>query len=241
MAGHSHAANVAHRKNAQNKIKSKIFTKLQKLITIAVKNGSPEPELNPKLKNAIMEAREANMPKDKIESAIKKASNVDEKDNYEELRYNGYANGGVAIIIEALTNNKNRTSGDIRAILTKYGGNLGETGSVEYMFKRIGLLEYNKSQISLNEDELLALVIENNANNLEITEDLIFIETNFDNSHAIMNKLKQAIGEPKNARIIWSVETDVLINEEQKINLQKILDALYDLDDVQEVYHNGNL
>ena len=169
MAGHSHWAGIKHKKGKADKQRSKIFSKLSKEITVAAKLGDKDPAMNPRLRSAIQAARSANMPKDNIERAIKKGEGNDPDNNYEEVRYEGYGPDGVAIIVEALTNNKNRTAAEVRSTFSKYGGNLGETGSVSFGFKRLGSITLKKNDI--DEEELFDFIVENGSEDYELNED----------------------------------------------------------------------
>lgn len=239
MAGHSHAANVRHKKNANDAKKAKLFTKIQRLIYIAAKEGSPDPELNSKLKVAIFEARAMNMSKDKIDSAIKKASGAGEAENYESIRYNGYGNGGIGIIVETLTDNKNRTAGEVRSIFSKFGGSLGETGSVEFMFDRVGIIEYQSKGKSF--DEILEASIELNANDVQEEDGLFFIEASFELTNSVSEGLRIKFGDPENVSIIWKPQNKIQIDDSKKESFEKFIDAIEDLDDVQNVFHNCDI
>ena len=176
MAGHSHSSNIKHRKGAQDAKKAKIFTKLQREITVAAKTGQADPEFNARLRNAIIAARTSNMPKDRIESAIKKATSAGEGENFEEIRYEGYGPNGIAFIVQALTDNRNRTAGEIRSIFTKAGGSLGESGSVAFMFDHIGLIEYEAKAAS--EENMFETAFEAGANDVVSKEDCHIITCN---------------------------------------------------------------
>lgn len=239
MAGHSHFANIKYKKEAQDKKKSKIFTRLQRKIIIALKHGAPDPNTNSKLKIALLEARQNNLAKDKIEAVIKKASGNTDDSNYDDIRYNAYAPGGIAFIIEALTDNKNRTVGEIRAIFTKHGGSLAETGAVEFMFARIGMIKYPIS--IMDYDKMFEAVIESGANDLNSDEEFYYIETSFENFHDCSVRLSEKLGDSASMETCWHPHDLIEISTEQKEKIAKIVDLLEELDDVQDVYHNANL
>ncbi|QED23897.1 YebC/PmpR family DNA-binding transcriptional regulator [Candidatus Deianiraea vastatrix] len=239
MAGHSHFANIKHKKDAQDKKKSKILTRVQRNIMVALKTGLPDPDVNSKLRSAILEAKSANLPKDKIDAAIKRYSNnSDSDDNYEEMRYNGYAPGGIAIIIECLTDNKNRTAGEVRAIFSKYGGNLGETGSVEYSFAHIGLIVYQKNAKTI--DEIIEIAIEAEAIDVQEDDQKFYITTDWTKVHEIAEKVSNKLGDAESISVIWDAENKIAVSGEQKEKLLKMLDAFENLDDVQDVFSNAN-
>ena len=187
MAGHSKFKNIMHRKGAQDKKRAKIFSRLGREISVAVKEGGPDPEKNIRLRSAVGSAKSLNMPKDNIERAIKKGEGNDPDSNYEEVRYEGYGPDGVAIIVEALTNNKNRTAAEVRSTFSKYGGNLGETGSVSFGFKRLGSITLNKNDI--NEEELFDFIVENGSEDYEINEDEYNIYCDQKNLHQLNQKI----------------------------------------------------
>jgi len=193
MAGHSKFKNIMHRKGAQDKKRAKIFSRLGREISVAVKEGGPDPEKNIRLRSAVGSAKSLNMPKDNIERAIKKGEGNDPDSNYEEVRYEGYGPEGVAIIVEALTNNKNRTAAEVRSSFSKYGGNLGETGSVSFGFKRLGSITLNKSNI--NEEELFDFIVENGSEDYDLNDDEYNIYCDQKNSSSTKSK---------NHRKIWS-------------------------------------
>ena len=184
MAGHSKFKNIMHRKGAQDKKRAKIFSRLGREISVAVKEGGPDPEKNIRLRSAVGSAKSLNMPKDNIERAIKKGEGNDPDSNYEEVRYEGYGPDGVAIIVEALTNNKNRTAAEVRSSFNKYGGNLGETGSVSFGFKRLGNITLNKTDI--HEEELFDFIVENGSEDYELNDDEYNIYCNQKNLHQIL-------------------------------------------------------
>jgi YebC/PmpR family DNA-binding regulatory protein len=236
MAGHSKFKNIMHRKGAQDKKRAKLFTKLVREIIVATKSGLPDPDSNSRLRAAIFAARVANMPKDKIESAINKASNPAEEDNYEEIRYEGYAPGGVAIIVEALTDNRNRTASEVRAAFTKFGGSLGETGSVSFMFQRLGQIVYPADKGSA--EVFFEAALEFNADDCTSDDEEHTIICSPDHFHEVKEKLEHKFGAPISAEIIWQPNNLVAVNDEQAEKIIKMLDALEDCDDVQNITGN---
>lgn len=237
MSGHSKWATTKHQKAAADAKRSKIFTKIQKEITVAVKMGDPNPDFNPRLRNAVILAKSENMPKDKIEAAIKRASTAGEGENYEEIRYEGYAPGSVALIVEALTDNKNRTASNVRSYFTKGGGALGETGSVSYNFDKVGLIGYEGSKISA--DEMFELAIEAGADNVESTEDWHEITTDPSQFTAVRDAIMEKLGDPDEAKITWKPQNTVFIDDLEKAEkLLKLIEKLEDDDDVQQVIGN---
>lgn len=179
MAGHSQFANIKHRKGAQDAKKAKLFTKIIREVTVAAKTGQCDPEFNPRLRNAIIEARNNNMPKDRIDAAIKKVIAGIDTENYEEIRYEGYASGGIALIVEALTDNRNRTASEVRSIFTKMGGVLGETGSVSFMFDKVGIINFERKTI--NPDDMFESAIEAGGDDVEISDENYLITTTIEN------------------------------------------------------------
>lgn len=237
MAGHSQFANIKHRKGAQDAKKAKRFTKILREITVAAKTGQPDPEFNPRLRNAIIEARVNNMPKDRIEAAIKKATSGASGENFDEIRYEGYAPGGVAIIVEALTDNRNRTAGEVRSIFTKMGGALGETGSVGFMFDHVGLIQFDGQKAS--EEIMFEAALEAGAEEVESHENLHIIITQPENFIATRDNLIKKFGDPISAKLDWKAKVTVEIPDlEQAQKLLKLIDNLEDCDDVQNVTGN---
>jgi YebC/PmpR family DNA-binding regulatory protein len=236
MAGHSQFKNIMHRKGAQDAKKAKIFTKVVREIKAACKSGMIDPTHNPRLRSALLKARQENISKEKIDEALKRASGQNNTDNYDEIRYEGYGAGGVAVIVEALTDNRNRTASDVRAIFSKYSGNLGETGSVSFMFERVGLISYPLKSIS--SDAILDMAIENGAQNCESDATQHNITCLIEDFTTIRDKIEKKLGEPQMAKLTWIPKTTAPANEDQAISLLKMLDALEDNDDVQEVYAN---
>ena len=235
MAGHSKFKNIMHRKGAQDAKRSKQFAKLAKEITVAAKLGLPDPDANPRLRLAMSTARAQSMPRDNIERAIKR-SQAGEGDDYEEMRYEGFGSNGIAIIVEALTDNKNRTASDVRTIFSKNGGNLGESGSVNYMFDRVGLIVYPLDAGDV--DAIFEAALEAGAENLESSDESHEIYTDGQGLHEVTKALEEALGEPSSAKLIWKAKEDMPVDEESAEKLLNLLDALDDCDDVQEVFGN---
>ncbi|MFZ8865090.1 MAG: YebC/PmpR family DNA-binding transcriptional regulator [Rickettsiales bacterium] len=235
MAGHSKFANIKHRKAAQDAKRAKIFTRLIRELTVAAKSGDDE-DSNPRLRAAIIAAKAANMPKDKIENAIKKGSGGDIDDSYEELRYEGYGPAGTALIVEALTDNRNRTASAVRTIFNKNGGNLGETGSVSFMFERKGILRFPAENI--NEDEIFELAVEVGAESVDKIADYYEISTIVDNFALVRDELLKKYDNPEFMGLAWLAQNKLVLDEEKQQQLQKLIDALEEDDDVQEIYVN---
>lgn len=239
MAGHSKFANIKHRKGAQDKKRAKLFTKLLREITVAAKIGQPDINFNPRLKNAVIEARSNNLPKDRIEAAIKKVASGADGDNFEEMRYEGYGPNGIAFIIEALTDNRNRTAGEVRSILTKAGGSLGETGSVNFMFDHVGIIVYESEKI--DSEEIFEMAIESGADDVEISDDIYAITTSLEEFAAVRDALIEKFGDPVSAKIEWQAKDEIEISDLEKAQkILKLVDALEDSDDVQSVSSNYN-
>jgi len=237
MAGHSQFANIKHRKGAQDKKRAKLFTKLLREITVSAKNGQPDPNFNPRLRSALIEARTNNLPKDRIEAAIKKVTSEAGGDNFEEIRYEGYAPGGIALIVEALTDNRNRTAGEVRSIFTKAGGSMGETGSVNFMFDHVGIIQYDGAKAS--EEAMLEAAIEAGADDAESSPDYHLIFTSIENFTAVRDVLIEKFGDPESAKIQWKAKDLIEISDlEQAQKLLKMIDNLEDCDDVQNVSGN---
>ena len=236
MAGHSQFKNIMYRKGAQDAKRAKVFTKLIRELTVAARSGLPDPDANPRLRSAIIAARAANMPKDTMERAIKRGSGGDDTANYEEIRYEGYGPGGVAVIVEALTDNRNRTASEIRAAFSKHGGNLGETGSVSFMFERVGRIEF-KSAIA-SADEMFDAASEAGATDAESDEAGHHVSCAPDDLSAVRDSLEKRFGTPESARLDWKPVTTVPVDEQAASTLFKLLDVLDDNDDVQRVSTN---
>jgi YebC/PmpR family DNA-binding regulatory protein len=235
MAGHSQFKNIMHRKGRQDAQKSKLFGKLAREITVAAKLGVPDPSMNPRLRAAIVAARQENMPKDNIERAIKKAIGGD-SETYDEIRYEGYGPGGVAIIVEALTDNRNRAASDIRSFFTKAGGNLAETGAVSFMFDRTGAIEYDRNVAS--DDAMLDAGIEAGADDVISSESGHEIFASQDTFREVAKALEAKFGEPRKAALTWKPQNTVAVDDETGEKLLKLMEALNEHDDVQNVYAN---
>ena len=235
MAGHSKWANIQHRKGRQDAARSKLFSKLSKEITVAAKMGDPDPDKNPRLRLAVKEAKSQSVPKDVIDRAIKK-SQANEGDDYEEIRYEGYGPGGVAVIVEAMTDNRNRTASTVRSTFTKAGGNLGETGSVGFMFERKGEVTYPASVGDA--DDVMMAAIEAGAEDVESSEDGHVIWCADTDLNDVSTALEEALGESESTKLIWKPTTTTELDLEGMQKLMKLLDALEDDDDVQRVTAN---
>ena len=235
MAGHSKWANIQHRKGRQDAARSKLFSKLSKEITVAAKMGDPDPEKNPRLRLAVKEAKTNSVPKDVIERAIKKSS-AGEGDDYEEIRYEGYGPNGVAVIVEAMTDNRNRTASNVRSIFSKNGGNLGETGSVGFMFERKGEVAYG---VDVGDaDTVLMAAIEAGAEDVESSEQGHLIWCQDTDLNDVFNALETELGESQSTKLIWKPTTTTELDLEGMQKLMKLIDALEDDDDVQRVTAN---
>lgn len=239
MAGHSQFKNIMHRKGAQDARRSKEFAKVIREITVAAKSGLPDPASNPRLRAAISAARAVNMPKDTVDRAIKKASGNTEGDNYQEVRYEGYGPSGVAVIVEALTDNRNRTASEVRAAFNKYGGSLGETNSVSFMFERLGVIVYPESVA--DEETMLDAAIEAGADNVELADGYHEVTCSMEQFFAVRDALEARFGEPESAKIEWRPNNTVKLDEDSGRTLLKLVEALEDSDDVQAVFANFDL
>jgi YebC/PmpR family DNA-binding regulatory protein len=235
MAGHSQFKNIMHRKGRQDAAKAKLFSKLAREITVAAKTGTPDPDMNPRLRLAVQAARAENMPKDNIERAIKKATGGD-AETYEAIRYEGYGPGGVAVIAEALTDNRNRTGGAVRAVFAKYGGNLGATGSVAHTFTHAGEITYAPEAGSA--DKVLEAAIEAGAEDVVSDEDGHVISCAFEDLGTVAGALEQALGEARSVKAVWKPNLLTEVDEEKAESIMKMISALEDDDDVQNVYAN---
>ena len=236
MAGHSQFKNIMYRKGAQDKKRAKIFTKIIRELTTSARTGLPDPAANPRLRAAVLAARQANMPKDTVERAIKRGAGGGADDAYEEVRYEGYGPGGVAVIIEALTDNRNRTASEVRAAFTKAGGALGETNSVSFMFDRMGEVSYPAD--SATADEMFEAGIDAGADDLESDAEQHVLTCAPDDLNAVRDALEHRFGPASSARLVWRPKTNSPIDEETAATLFKLLEALEDSDDVQNVYAN---
>ena len=239
MAGHSKFANIKHRKGAQDAKRAKLFTKLLREITVAARTGQSDPVFNSRLRTAIIDAKSNNLPKDRIENAIKKATSNAEGKNFEEIRYEAYGPNGVAFIVEALTDNRNRTAGEIRSIFAKSGGNLGELGSVTFMFDNIGVIEYNINSFDI--DTIFDLAIESGAQDVETSDHNYTVYCIPSNFSEINNVLIEKLGEPNFSKLIWKPKNPVSLNDEQSDKILKLIDNLEDNDDVQSIFGNYSI
>ncbi|MBI1302007.1 MAG: YebC/PmpR family DNA-binding transcriptional regulator [Alphaproteobacteria bacterium] len=238
MAGHSKWANIRHRKGKQDAKRAKIFSKLGREITVATKLGGDDPAMNPRLRLAVTTARAQSMPKDAIDRAIQKGVGGGEGDDYDyvEMRYEGYGVGGVAIMIEALTDNRNRTAAEIRAAFTKQGGNLGETGCVQFMFDRVGEVVFAADKA--NADDMFEAALEAGASNVESDNDFHVIHCEVDDFSDIRDALESKYGAPEKQGLIWQPNVMTPLDEEQAASILKLIDVLEDNDDVQNVTAN---
>jgi len=239
MAGHSKFANIKHKKERNDAIKGKIFTKLGREIAVAVKEGGPDPNVNSRLKDVIAKAKANNMPNDTIERSIKKAAGDINAVNYEPITYEGYGPNGTAIIVEALTDNKNRTAANVRAAFSKGNGNVGTTGCVSFMFDRKGQIIIDKEECSINSDDLMMMALDAGAEDFIEEEDSYEIITDPDSFSAVRERLENEGVPMVQAEVTMIPQTWVELTDEQDIkNMRRILDLLEEDDDVQEVYHN---
>src|SRR5881628_58870 len=238
MAGHSKFKNIMYRKGAQDKKRSALFSKLSREITVAAKMGLPDPDANARLRAAIIAARAQSMPKDNIQRSIDKAAGSDAA-NYEEVRYEGFGPGGVAVIVEALTDNRNRTATNVRTIFSKNGGNLGASGSVSHGFERLGLIEYPAS--AADADTVLEAAIEAGAEDVDSDEDGHRIWTSIDSLHQVARALEPMLGEGEGAKLAWKPSTEVEVRGEQAQQLARLMEALEEDDDVQTVWGNEHI
>jgi YebC/PmpR family DNA-binding regulatory protein len=236
MAGHSQFKNIMYRKGAQDKKRAKVFTKIIRELTTAARSGLPDPAANPRLRAAVVAARQANMPKDTVERAIKRGAGGEGGDAYDEVRYEGYGPGGVAVIVEALTDNRNRTASDVRAAFTKAGGALGETGSVGFMFDRVGDIVYPAAAASA--EAMLDAAIEAGAEDVESDANGHVVIAAPDDLNHVRDALEERFGPAESARLAWRPKTSTAIDEETATSLFKLLETLEDSDDVQNVYAN---
>ncbi len=237
MAGHSKWANIQHKKKAVDAKRGKIFTRLNREITVAAREGGGDPDSNPRLRLAIDKANAANMPKDNIERTIKKATGELEGVSYEEARYEGYAIGGVAVMVDCLTDNRNRTVAEVRHAFSKHGGNLGTDGSVAYLFSKIGVLNFAPGT---SEDEVMEVALEAGADDVVTEEDgSIEVTTSPEAFSDVLQGMKDAGLEPADAEVTMRASTDVDLDEEAGAKVLKFLDVLEDLDDTQDVFHNA--
>ena len=235
MAGHSQFKNIMHRKGRQDAVRSKMFSKLAREITVAAKTGTPDPSMNPRLRLAIQNAKAVSMPKDNIQRAISKASAGD-AENYDEVRYEGYGPGGVAVIVEVLTDNRNRSASNVRAAFTKAGGALGETGSVAFMWDRVGEVYYPATAGSA--DKVMEAAIEAGADDVETDEDGHTIICSFENLGDVSKALEAVLGEAESVKAVWKPQNSIPVDEDRAQSILKLVATLEDDDDVQNVYVN---
>lgn len=235
MAGHSQFKNIMHKKGRADAARSKLFSKLAREITVAAKLGLPDPAMNPRLRAAVLAARAENMPKDNIERAIKKSQGGD-AEAYDEIRYEGYGPGGVAVIVEALTDNRNRTASEVRATFTKSGGSLAETGAVSFMFNRVGAIEYDADKATA--DAMLEAAIEAGADDVTSSDAGHEIVCAAESLHEVARALEAKFGEPRKSGLVWRPQNSVPVGDEEGEKVLKLIEALEDNDDVQNVYAN---
>ena len=238
MAGHSKFKNIQFRKGAQDKKRAKLFAKISKEITVAAKLGLPDPSANPRLRSAIALGRAQNMPKDNIERAVKKSFD-ENAENYEEVRYEGFGIEGIGIIVESLTDNRNRTAGDIRSIFSKHGGNLGETGSVSFMFNHLGIIKISSEAGSF--EEIFEIATDAGALDCDITEDSFEVSCSTDDLHQVAEVIEKNIKTPITAQLSWKPSNQIPIDKEKGLKVLGMIDVLDDHDDVQEVFANFDL
>ena len=239
MSGHSQFKNIMYRKGAQDAKRAKVFSKISREITVAVKEGGTDPESNARLRSALLSARAENMPKDNIKRAIEKASGSGDDANYQSVRYEGYGPGGVAIIVEGLTDNKNRTAPAVRSAFTKFGGSLGETNSVSFQFDHVGYISYPKDAAS--EDDIFEAGIEAGADDISSTDDGHEITCAMDMLNEVREALTKKFGDPLEAKVIWKPKNTIAVDENTAKSLFKLIDLLEDDDDVQLVVGNYEL
>ena len=235
MAGHSQFKNIMHRKGRQDAVRSKMFSKLAREITVAAKSGLPDPDMNPRLRLAIQNAKAQSMPKDNIQRAINKASGND-SESYDEVRYEGYGPGGVAVIVEALTDNRNRTASNVRAAFTKAGGSLGETGSVSFLWDRVGEIVYGTA--AGDADKVMEAAIEAGADDVQSDDDGHVILCAFESIGDVTSALEATLGEAESVKTIWKPQTNTPVDEDRARSILKLIATLEDDDDVQNVYAN---
>lgn len=238
MAGHSKFKNIMHRKGAQDAKRAKVFTKLIRELTVAARFGA-DPESNPRLRTAIGAARGANMPKDTMERAIKKGAGGEDTTDYQEVRYEGYAPGGTALIVEGLTDNRNRTAAEVRTAFSKYGGNLGEANSVTFMFDRVGEIQYPVAIGTA--DDIFEAALDAGASNVESDEETHTIECAMEDFHTLQDQLGKRFGDPLSAQILWKPQNTITVDQGAAESLFKLINVLEDNDDVQNVCGNYDI
>lgn len=238
MAGHSQFKNIMHRKGRQDAVRSKLFSKLSKELTVAAKTGGPDPDMNPRLRLAVQNAKSQSMPKDNIQRAINK-SQSGEDDNYDEIRYEGYGPGGVAVIVEVLTDNRNRSASNVRSYFTKCGGSMGETGSVSFMFDRVGEIVYKLE--AGDAEAVLEAAILAGADDVQSDEDGHIVTCAFEDLGDVSKALEGTLGEAESIKIVWKPQTLSPLDAEKAQTMMKLLNLLEDDDDVQNVYANYDI
>lgn len=238
MAGHSQFKNIMYRKGAQDKKRARMFAKIGREIMVAAKSGLPDPSSNSRLRAALSAARAANMPKDNVDRVLKKAAGGDDDTNFTEVRYEGYGQGGVAVIIEGLTDNRNRTASEVRSAFTKHGGALGETGSVAFTFEKVGYLRYPATH---NFDKVFEAALDAGADNVESAEDGIEVTCHADEFAVVRDSLFESIGEADESKLMWRAVNTTPVDLETAKTLLKLIDILEDNDDVQNVYSNAEM
>lgn len=236
MSGHSKWSTIKHKKGAADAKRAKIFTKLTREIEVAARTGQPNPDFNPRLRAALITARKNGVTKDRIDNAIKKGAGLIQGENYEEMRYEGYGPNGIAVIVDTLTNNKNRTASNIRAIFTKAGGNLGESGSVNFMFDQVGIIEYQASVAS--GDNMFEAIIEAGASDVESDDEMHVIYCDINEFAAVREALVAKFGDPESSRLGWRAKDAAELDLEKAEKIVKMVDSLEDDDDVQFVTGN---
>src|SRR5215469_18519822 len=236
MAGHSQFKNIMHRKGAQDAKRAKVFTKIIRELTVAARSGLPDPAANPRLRAAVIAARGANMPKDTVDRAIKRGAGGADGENFEEMRYEGYGPGGIAVIVEGLTDNRNRTASEVRAAFTKAGGNLGETNSVSFMFDRLGQVTYPAA--AANAETMFEAALEAGAENVESGEEEHVVSCAPDDLTAVRDALEGRFGAPTSATLAWRPKSSAPVEGDTATTLFRLLETLEDSDDVQTVYAN---
>jgi YebC/PmpR family DNA-binding regulatory protein len=239
MAGHSKWANIKHKKAANDKKRGKIWTKLLREVTVAAKEGGGEIEMNPRLRLAVDKANAANVPRDTIDRAVKRGAGAGEGENYDEIRYEGYGPGGTAVIVDCMTDNRNRTAAEVRHAFTKHGGNLGTTGSVAFLFNKEGLLNYPPGS---DEDAIMEAALEAGAEDVVVNDDgSVDVLTAPEEFSRVKDAMGAAGLAPENAEVTFSATTSAELDQETAEKLLRMVDALEDLDDVQEVYTNADI
>ncbi len=238
MAGHSQFKNIMHRKGAQDAKRARVFTRIGREIAVAVKLGSPDPDANPRLRAAISAAKAANMPNERIDRAIKSASGPDNTDDYTELRYEGYGPGGIAVIVEAMTDNRNRTASEVRSYFNKSGGSLGETNSVSFLFQRVGEIQVEAEGTEF--EELFEIAATVGAEDVEDDEEVFTVVTEVETFNDVYQEVDKA-GTVREAKLVWRPMAPVAVDADSQAGLMKLLEALDDNDDVQNVFTNADL